>query len=271
MEQVRDALLAEGLAVKTAHLYLRVIRRADDWCRDRGSSLADASATLVSEYVGTRPGSWSNRNLMRAAFTHYWRIEGRAQPPVKAIRVPPKPDWPCQALQEDDARVLAKHARLRSDEGDRRGLAVLFGLYIALRRAEIARLRWDAILGDDRLRLVGKGRKDATLPLHSVLLAALESWPGERDGFLFGGRSGSGHVNPATVWKWTAALAAEAGVKARVKTHQLRHTALATANDNTGNLRGVQTLARHSKPETTSHYTRTKSRALRAVVEAIDY
>lgn len=50
-----------------------------------------------------------------------------------------------------------------------------------------------------------------------------------------------------------------------------RRTALATANDNTGNLRAVQNLARHSRPETTSRYTRTKERTLRAVVESIDY
>lgn len=261
--------MAEGLADKTVALYLRVIRKGDGWCRERGSSLADASAVLIAEYVATRPASWSNRNLMRAAFQHYWRATERDRPPVRAIRVPPKPDWPCRALEEDDARLLAKLARCRSDDGDRRGLAVLFGLYTALRRAEIASVHWRDLRGAS-LRVIGKGRKRAELPVHSTLGAALTAWPGHREGFIFLGRT-SPHVNPATVWHWTRCLAEEAGVVERVQTHQLRHTALATANDNTGDLRAVQTLARHSKPETTSHYTRTKAAKLRAVVESIDY
>lgn len=260
--------MAEGLALGTVKLYLRVLANADEWCSGQGSTLADASATLIAEYVATRPPSWSNRNLMRAAFGHYWRIVGRLNPPVRAVRVPPKPEWPCQALEEDDARVLAKLARSRSDEGDRRGLAVLFGLYLALRRAEIGRLRWDAIV-NGRVRFTGKGSKAADLPLNAPLRAAVAAWPGPREGYMFAGRFG-GPVNPATIWKWTRDLADEAGV-GEVRTHQLRHTALATANDNTGDLRGVQTLARHAKPETTSHYTRTKAAKLRSIVEAIEY
>lgn len=261
--------MAEGLAEATVDLYLRVIRKADEWCVANGSTLADAPATMVAGYVASRPGTWSNRNLMRAALGHYWRIVERDRPPLKAIRVPPKPDWPCQALEEDDARLLAKYARQISDAGDRRGLAVLCGLFLALRRAEIAQLRWDQVEGE-QLRLTGKGDKTAWLPVHSRLSAALRSYPGPRGEFLFAGRKRGG-VNPATVWQWTREVAEEAGVAEPVRTHQLRHTALATVNDATGDLRATQTFARHSKPETTAHYTRTTSRRLRAVVESIEY
>lgn len=46
---------------------------------------------------------------------------------------------------------------------------------------------------------------------------------------------------------------------------------LATANDNTGDLRAVQSFAGHAKPETTSLYTRANARRLAAVVASIDY
>ena len=50
-----------------------------------------------------------------------------------------------------------------------------------------------------------------------------------------------------------------------VTTHQLRHTSLTTALDNTENLRAVMEFARHERPQTTAGYTRrTKERVRRS-------
>lgn len=264
-----EALLALGLAGSTIALYVRTIQRAETWFLAEGANLATASATLVAAYAEMLPPSWSNRNLLRAAFGHYWRLVDRSNPPIRALRVPPQPEGTCKALEEDDARLLAKYAASVATSGDRRGLAVLFGLYTALRRAEIAALRWSDFASGD-MRVVGKGRKEARLPVHSKLQSVIDAWPGERSGFLFAGRV-DGHVGPSTVWQWSLDLADEAGIAERVSTHRLRHTALATANDKTGDLRATSALARHSKIQTTMIYTRTKSRRLRATVEAIDY
>lgn len=46
---------------------------------------------------------------------------------------------------------------------------------------------------------------------------------------------------------------------------------MATANDNTGNLRAVMAFARHARPETTMGYTRTTARQLMSVMEAISF
>jgi integrase len=69
--------------------------------------------------------------------------------------------------------------------------------------------------------------------------------------------------------QWVRDVGLEAGVP--VRTHLLRHTALAEANDRSGNLRAVQDLARHSRPETTAGYTRTTAARLKSVVAMIDY
>ena len=74
----------------------------------------------------------------------------------------------------------------------------------------------------------------------------------------------------ATIWNWVQEVACEAGI-GEIGVHQLRHTALATANDETGDLRSVQTFARHADPATTSGYTRTTNARLVSVVEALDY
>ncbi len=87
---------------------------------------------------------------------------------------------------------------------------------------------------------------------------------------MFPGRKRGGPVAPATIWQWVRVLAARAGLQ-DVTTHRLRHTALATANDNTGNLRAVMAFARHARPETTMGYTRTTARQLMSVMEAISF
>lgn len=262
----REALTAQGLAPRTVYHYSLAIQRAETWFAKRGQSLDTATAVEISEYAATIPQSFATLNLTRAALTRYWDIIERPKPPIKAIRVPTKPIMVCKAIEEHDASLLAKAARSR---GDRQGLAVAVGLYAAFRREEIALMRWEDI-SDGWVRLIGKGNKEAKLPLHPVLAELLdEAAPTPREGWVFPGRF-DGHVCPATIWAWVLQVAEEAGV-GHVPTHILRHIALATANDRTGDLRATQSFARHSKPQTTSGYTRTTARKLRAVVESLDY
>ena len=64
-------------------------------------------------------------------------------------------------------------------------------------------------------------------------------------------------------------MSTEAGL--RVTPHRLRHTALTTANDVTGDLRAVQDFAGHTDPAVTARYTRTSRDALSRAVMALDY
>jgi integrase len=86
---------------------------------------------------------------------------------------------------------------------------------------------------------------------------------------VFPGRRG-GHVTPTTVWTWSRRLGRVA-LGAPVATHVLRHTAIATLNDCTRDLRTAQEFARHASPETTVIYTRVRRDRLVAAVAAIDY
>lgn len=244
---------------------MQAVDRACTWFDARGWDLALATPVQMATYRDTLPKSFATISQFKVAVGHYWESEGRPSPPLRAIRVPPRPEMVCRALDEDDARILAKHARSR---GDLPGLAVVIGLYSALRRAEIAALRW-ADMDAGMLTVVGKGEKKAAIPLHPLIVESLAAFPHERP-FVFPGRFG-GCVTPATVWSWTRLVAEDAGVPFRVQTHQLRHTALATANDATGDLRSVQAFARHSRIQTTSGYTRASGRRLKAVVESLDY
>lgn len=261
---LRGELVHLGLAPRTVQLYIRTTVSVIAWFEARGWELSEATAEQVAAYIATRPPAWSTRNLLRACLRHYWRLVGHPRPPLAALRVPPKPAMTCKALEPDDARLLAKAARAR---GDRAGLATLFGLYEGLRREEIATLRWDGI-EDGWLTVTGKGTKRRTIPLHPIVAEALGEHVADGE-WLFPGRFG-GYCNPATVWAWVQQVAEEAGLPP-MRPHWLRHTALATANDATGDLRTVQALAGHSRPETTAGYTRATGRRLQEAVLAIDY
>jgi integrase/recombinase XerD len=262
-----DHLIGERLGPRTRVIYLRWVRDADGWFRERGWSLAEATATQIADFVERRvPNSHSSRGQFAAALKHYWNWTNRYRPPLKAIRVPPAPEMVCRAIEEDQARDVVKVATGWYPEG----LAVLAGMYLALRRFEIAKMEWDRF--DDQLAwytVTGKYDKTATLPVHPHLRSELEAWP-QTSPWVFPGRFPGRHVTEATIWDWTLKVGRAAHVD-HLKPHELRHTALATANDRTGNLRSVQTFARHSKPGTTSGYTRTTAARLREVSDALDY
>lgn len=261
----RGYLLARGLAPRSVREYDRAMAGAEAWFAAKGYQLETATAEQTAEFLAAQPKTFATRNLLRAALTHYWRWAGHPDAPTEALRVPPKPRMVCRAVEPEDSTLLAKAARNR---GDAKGLAVAIGLYLGLRREEIATLRWACFSGSGWVTIMGKGERTRTLPVHPVLQELLAAHP-RRGPYIFPGRLG-GHVCNATIWGWTLEVAAEAGL-GHVSTHVLRHTALATANDATGDLRSVQEFAGHANPSVTAGYTRVTKKRLTAVMESLDY
>lgn len=274
VDDLVEALIGAGFSDKTIACYVPYIRRANAWLGQNGYSLDDVGPGLFREYSETVPFTRSSRALLRSSALAYWRVTGRLDGPALAVRVPKKPRMRCRALDETPAAVLARAARRR---GDRKGLAVLIALYAGLRRNEIGTLRWSQISDDGWLTIVGKGDVTRALPLHPAILEALRAFAettasGERplcSEWLFPGRWG-GPINPTTLWGWVRQVSVDAGI-GNIKPHVLRHTALATALDNCRDLRAVQELAGHARPETTAGYTRVRRDRLVDAVTAIEY
>jgi integrase/recombinase XerC len=256
-------LIGLGLAPKTVTVYHRVVQRAIDRCHELGISLDHIEAEQLAELAASFPASPSSRRQLRTALQYWYEWRGLPRPALRAIRVPKAKRGKFNGLEHDEARMLAKTCLGWYPEG----LAVLAGLYMALRREEIATMRWDRF--DPQLEwytVHGKGDTIADVPVHPTLRREL------RPNFyvwVFPGRQG-GHVTPATVWNWTKAAAKRAGIR-DIHPHQLRHTAIATVNDNTGDLRAAQSFARHARPETTAIYTRTTAERLQEAVATLDY
>ena len=257
-----DRFRARQLVRKTAQGHANQLAGLARWCLKRGTTIDTIGPNELEEYAQGLPLTRSTRMALRTALVHYYAVTLRPDPPLWAVRVPRRTRMVCRALEDDAARSLEAAALGRDDP---KGLAVVIGLYLGLRRFEISKLEWTD-LRDGWLHVVGKGDVEAVIPVHPVVTSYLERHPNGSP-FVFPGRFG-GSLNPATLWGWVRDVSQEAGL-GNVSTHILRHTALASGNDGTGDLRSVQDFARHAEPTTTAGYTRTTKRRLLAVSDAI--
>lgn len=235
-------LLGKRLAESTIMEYRRTIDRARRIAAGEGLDIdtLDSHATRwLAEQVPR-----STRKALRSALSHYWPMVGY-DGPLDAILVDTESDIDTyKGLSESDAARIERQAR-QSDEG----LVVLVGLYLGLRRSEIAALRWEDFDGGlEWVRILGKGRRRRTLPVHRDLVPALDGG----DGWVFPGRKG--HIHVGTIYTWTDRVAAAAGV-GHVHPHALRHTCLSRLYRATNDLRLVQRFAGHSTSMTTERYT----------------
>lgn len=282
---LHNLLFTRGYSEKTVKEYMNAIYRARDFMREHHTTLDTCSGLTVARFCDTLPPSRSSRVIMKAALTAYWDITYRQDPPTGAIRVPMKPRRKTRAIDHDDFQALMKTA-YEWDSGPE-GLAVLFGAKIALRRFEIAKLKWDEFKHDFTwVEFVGKGDKEAKLPVRGRLRERLLWW---RDDYVNPTdptdctiRRGDTYVFPAgnnnchrphiagyTVSLWLDQVCERAGIP-RCTPHQLRHTCLTELNDAGHNLRQVQEFARHENPEVTAGYTRVKDEQLEALADALD-
>ena len=261
-----EYLVSIGLSANTVRNYKYRLALVKKLLADMGATLLTADAFQLAAMTDQTSNTHSLRGQIRCSLKHYYEWQDRMNAPLRAVRVPPAPRMVCQALEPDDARKLVETATGWWPKGG----MVLLGLYLALRREEIAKAEW--VRFDDDMewyRVTGKGDKTATIPVHPVIREEFEPRRGE--GFIFPGRLGvRDHVHPATVGTWIGEVAEAAGL-GHVRPHELRHTSLTTALDNTENLRAVMEFARHERPQTTAGYTRTTKEQLRRVSDALDF
>lgn len=264
---MRGGLKRLELSPHTIRLYTSEISIALRWGSRHGFDLVTIHPDDFERYVKTRPRSHPTKRAMRTAFKHFWSITGRADPPLWLIRVPRKPRMQSRAFGDPEAARITERALT---VGGKPGAAAALALFNAMRREEIATARRDGVDDEGWISFIGKGNKPATLPLHPYARVLLDSIPDEGSPWYFPGDV-DGHVHPAVIWTWITELTAADGTGERRAPHVLRHTALAKANDETGDLRATQEFARHERPETTAGYTRASRQRMLMVMSAIDY
>lgn len=220
----------------------------------------------LSDWLAAPDWSPETRKAARASLIGFYRwavksgrLDAGANPAadLEAVSVPP-------ALPRPTPDEILVDALLRAN--DRERLILMLAGYAGLRRAEIAQVHpadfnWDT----HQLLVRGKGRKERLVPVYPDLAAEVAAELDRRaagktgtgwrhyvavigpDDYLFPGKYG--HVQPDNIGRVLARLLAGAWTG-----HTLRHRFATVAHRVRRDLRAVQELMGHSKPETTARY-----------------
>jgi integrase len=196
------------------------------------------------------------RSSLRSFYT-WARTTGRVQkspahllPPVAVPRGRPRP------------APEAAYAEALASADERARLAIMLAARCGLRRGEVARLERADVEPDligHALRVRGKGGHVRMVPLPADLAAAILARP---DGWLFPSTHGE-HLTPHHLGKLVSRC-----LPGELTMHTLRHRCATVAYAGTGDLRAVQELLGHAKPETTARYTAVADEAIRRAMEA---
>ncbi len=129
----------------------------------------------------------------------------------------------------------------------------------------------DAERGMIRVRQ-GKGRKDRYTTLSEVAMGALreyQKWVKPTNWLFPGGLKGT-HLTERSVEKVLSVAAPRAGIAKRVTPHTLRHSFATHLLEDGIDLRYIQELLGHRRPETTMRYTAVARKDLRKIRSPLD-
>lgn len=254
-------LIEQRYAESTIDNYVRMVGRLERFVRRRGGPpVREVSWEDFRSFADTLPQTSGSLGMLRGAMLAYWRFLDRDErkSPAWRLRVPKKPPpMPNPMSDEELDRVFSTASHF----GPRYYAVTCCLYYLGIRRAELARLRWNAFREDGWVRILGKGNRERWVPAHPAVIDALSRIP-RRGEYVFPGRWG-GHICEGTVNLWITQIQDTSGVL--MYPHRFRHTCLTNALDRTRDLAAVQEFAGHAKPETTRVYTRVNGERLRSV------
>ncbi len=226
-------------------------------------------------HMRSNGASATTMNMAVSALRFFFGVtlgRGDAEVGMTTVRQPQR--LPVILSPAEVARLLDAAPGLKA----RAALSLAYGA--GLRASEVVSLKVTDI--DSQRQVIrieqGKGRKDRYAMLSLDLLALLRTWwlagreqgvmlPG---GWLFPGRD---PINPLTTRQLSRTFhgAKEAaGIDKRVSLHTLRHCFATHLLEQKVDIRVIQVLLGHKRLDTTAHYARVDSRALRAVKSPLE-
>ncbi len=267
--------LEDGLAPLTLSAYRRDLAQFNGWLKHhRGPDLLQVQEAQLQAYFAHRHGqtraTTANRRLTVLRRFFHWCLRehlivadptARMMSARQPLRVP-------KSLSEAEVEALLAAPDVETTLGlrDRAMLELMYAS--GLRVTELVSLRRvDVLLGDQVLRIWGKGSKERLVPYGQEAAHWLERYLGSARPALVGGqaeealfvsargsRAGSG-MSRVMFWNLVRKYARQAGIHRPLSPHTLRH-AFATHLLNHGvDLRAVQLLLGHADISTTTIYT----------------
>jgi integrase/recombinase XerC len=261
----------------TLGAYRRDLAALAHWAQAHSTALIGLDAEQLRAFVaaehrrGLSPKSLQRR-LSACRGLYRWLLRhGRiVASPAQAIRAPRAPRRLPQVLDADEAaRLVEVPTDVPLGLRDRALLELFYSS--GLRLSELCALRWrDLDLTEGLVTVLGKGRKQRSVPVGSHARAALAAWRVDQapaaDAPVFPGRNGA--ITPRAVQLRLRQLAQRQGLFKRVYPHLLRHSFASHVLESSGDLRGVQELLGHADIATTQIYTHLDFQHLAKVYDA---
>jgi integrase/recombinase XerC len=257
--------------------YRRDLLSLESWTTEHGFALEALTGEQLRAFVaaehrrGLSPTSLQRRLSACRSFYRWLLKHGRiAASPALTVKAPKAKRKLPQVLDPDEAKALVE-VPTDAPLGLRdRALLELF-YSSGLRLSELCALRWqDLQLEDGLVTVLGKGRKQRSVPVGSHARTALAAWRADQkptaDAPVFPGRNGA--LTPRAVQLRLRHLAQRQGLFKRVHPHLLRHSFASHVLESSGNLRGVQELLGHADIATTQIYTHLDFQHLAKVYDA---
>jgi integrase/recombinase XerD len=246
---------------------------------DRGALEAFVRQQMAS---GLSPRSVARQVAAIRGFYRFLVIDGRlGQSPADDL-LPPRA-WPAlpKHLSIEDVDRLLEQPDVETPFGlrDRAMLELLYAT--GMRVSELIAVRAaDLHLDEEYLTCVGKGNKERIIPIGAQAadwvrryqkvgrpqLAARSHSGGRSDPRLFLNGRGTG-LTRVGFWKVITAYGRQAGIRATISPHVLRHSFATHLLDRGADLRAIQMMLGHSDLSTTQIYTHVLEARLRTVYE----
>jgi integrase/recombinase XerD len=278
-----DALwLEDGLARNTLDAYRRDLQLFCHWLQDRDLATvteADLHA-YFSHHHGQTRATTANRRLTVFKRFFLWALREKfiaVDPTLKlraakqALRVP-------KTLTEAQVEALLNAPDTSHALGvrDRTMLELLYAS--GLRVSELVGLRvFQLGLNDHVLRVTGKGSKERLVPYGEIAGQWLQRYLGEaRKELLAGqqsddlfvttrGQNAGSAMSRVMFWVLVKRYALQAGIRAPLSPHTLRHAFATHLLNHGADLRAVQMLLGHADISTTTIYTHVARERLAAL------
>lgn len=143
-----------------------------------------------------------------------------------------------------------------------------------LRIGELIHLKLrDIDLQTQHLKIqLAKGRKDRYVPIANVMMPMLHNYltTYEPTKYLIEGNDEGTPYSPESIRKFLRKSCKLAGITKRVTPHTLRHSYATHLLENGTDIRYIQELLGHSRPETTMVYTHVRSQDLQKITNPLD-
>ena len=265
------------MSAHTIDAYRRDLVALSTWAAQQqadvvGLHTEQLRAFVASEHRRGLSAKSLQRRLSACRSFYRWLLKHAriAASPAAAIRAPKAPRTLPQVLDVDEAsRLVEVPTDVPLGMRDRALLELFYSS--GLRLSELCALRWrDLDLAEGLVSVIGKGRKQRSVPVGSHARAALSAWRAEQqpasDAPVFPGRNGP--ITPRAVQLRLRQLAQRQGLFKRVHPHLLRHSFASHVLESSGDLRGVQELLGHADIATTQIYTHLDFQHLAKVYDA---